>query len=290
MGCNARSVREGIVAHSTVRIAAGAGVIAASLLIVGPNPADAAADRHGSGQYNNDYRKNGSGAQGGYAKRSASNTAHARSETEFVRDVVSGISGIAGIDDNSKPDLAPPKMDLGTSSPTENLLAVQSLAPESQTAARSAAIAEAPVGDNVSAAALPGAGSGYSGQPAGLFRAPTVTFGNGRTPGTKSAEARSGRKAVLMQDALRAPDAAPSIPAVPMAIEINIPPLPPPLPPVERIRSADLLVGEFGTGTIVTVTDPLAGAAGLILIPAIGAVLGYRQARAAQSLRDSLRT
>ena len=46
---------------------------------------------------------------------------------------------------------------------------------------------------------------------------------------------------------------------------------------------------EFGTGTTVTVTDPLAGVAGLILIPAIGAVLGYRQARAAQSLRESLR-
>lgn len=43
----ARPVREGIVAHSTVRFAAGAGVIAASLLIVGPNPAQAVADKHG---------------------------------------------------------------------------------------------------------------------------------------------------------------------------------------------------------------------------------------------------
>src|SRR6185312_5663948 len=120
------------------------------------------------------------------------------------------------------------------------------------------------------------------------FHAPNVTFGNGRTPGTKVAEPRSARDAVLMQDAL--PQAVPAAPAVPTAIEINIPPLPPPLPPVERIRSADLVVGEFGAGTTVTVTDPLAGVAGLILIPAIGAVLGYRQARAAQSLRDSLRS
>ncbi len=269
------------MAQSTVRIAAGAGVVAASLLIVGPNPADAAADRHGSGQYNNDYRKNGSGAQGGYAKRAASN---------FVTDVVDGISTIAGIDNNSKPNLDPPKMDLGTSgSATEDLFVVQSLAPEGQTAMRSAAIAEAPVGDNVSAAAAPGGGSGYSGQPTAPFHAPNVTFGNGRIPGTKVAEPRSAREAVLMGDAL--PQAAvPLAPAVPTAIEINIPPLPPPLPPVERMRPADLVVGEFGTGTTVTVTDPLAGVAGLILIPAIGAVLGYRQARAAQSLRDSLRS
>lgn len=257
--------------HSTVRIAAGASVVAASLLIVGPNPADAAADRHGSGHSNNDNRKNGSGAQGGYAKRAASN---------FVSDVVNGISSIAGIDKRSKPNLEPPKMDLGTSgSDTEDLFVVQSLAPEGQMAMRSAAIPEAPVGDNVSAAATPGGGSGYSGQPTAAFRAPNVTFGNGRTPGANV----SGREAVLTQDALTAP-------AVPAAIEINIPPLPPPLPPVERIRSADLLVGEYGTGTTVTVTDPLAGVAGLILIPAIGAVLGYRQARAAQSLRNSLRT
>ena len=32
---------EGIVVHSTIRFAAGAGVFAASLLIVGPNPAQA---------------------------------------------------------------------------------------------------------------------------------------------------------------------------------------------------------------------------------------------------------
>ena len=80
------------------------------------------------------------------------------------------------------------------------------------------------------------------------------------------------------------------MPPMPAAIEINIPPLPPPLPPVERIRAADLVPAQFGTSTTDTVTDPLAGLAGLILIPAIGAVLGYRQARAAQSLRDSLRT
>jgi hypothetical protein len=102
--------------------------------------------------------------------------------------------------------------------------------------------------------------------------------GNGRTPGTHVPKADP------------APEAVPAAPAVPEAIEITIPPLPPPLPPVERMRPAELVVGEFGIGTTDTVTDPLAGVAGLILIPAIGAILGYRQARAAQSLRESLRS
>ena len=207
-----------------------------------------------------------------------------------MRDVVNGVSSIAGIDRNSKPNLDPPTMDLGTGgSDTPQLFVVESLAPEGQTAMRSAAIADAPVGDNVSAAAAPGGGSGYSGQPIAAFHAPSVTFGNGRTPGTHVAQAPEAPEAVLMHDALVAPQAVPAVPAVPTAIEINIP-LPPPLPPVERIGPAELVVREFGTGTTVTVTDPLAGVAGLFLIPAIGAVLGYRQARAAQSLRESLRT
>lgn len=256
-------------------------MVAASLLIVGPNPAPAVADRPGSGHSNDDYRKNGSGGQGGNAQRGASN---------LVRDVVNGISSIAGIDRNAKPNLAPPKMDLGTAGgDTPQLFAVESLAPEGQSVMRSAAIAEAPVGDNVTAAAAPGGGSGYSGQPSAALHAPNVTFGNGRTPGTRVAQPPEAPEAVLMHDALVAPQAVPVVPAVPTGIEINIP-LPPPLPPVERIGPAELVVREFGTGTTVTVTDPLAGVAGLILIPAIGAVLGYRQARAAQSLRESLRT
>ena len=77
---------------------------------------------------------------------------------------------------------------------------------------------------------------------------------------------------------------------MPAAIEVTIPPLPPPLPPVERIQPPRLVVGELGTAKIDTVTDPLAGLVGLILIPAVGAALGYRQARAAQALRESART
>ena len=261
------------MAHSTVRIAAGASVVAASLLIVGPNPADAAADKHGSGSRYGEDSENG---QGGNAQRRASN---------WVNDVLNIGAGQA-----QNPDLDPPQMDFGTGgSDVEELAVVDSFAPQPQAALRSAAVVEAPAGDNM-AAATPRSGSGYQGQPVTAFWAPRVVFGNGRIPGTHVPRPGSAAEAVLVQDAMMSPEAVPAAPAVPTAIEINIPPLPPPLPPVERIRPAELAVGEFGTGTTDTVADPLAGVAGLILIPAIGAVLGYRQARAAQSFRESLRT
>lgn len=275
-GFATRLVRKGIVAQTAVRIAAGAGVVAASLLIVGPNPAEAGADRHGSGHSNNDYRKNDSGGPGGYSNRGASN---------FVKDVVNGFGTVAAFNKPSRPNLDPPKMEIGSSGgDSGGLFAVQSVEPEGQLAMRSAAVAEAPAGDNVMAAATPGGGSDYAGQPAAAVRTPGVTVGNGRTPGTNVAQPPAAPEAVYTQDSLAAPG------AVPTAIEINVPPLPPPLPPVQKIRPAELVVGQFGTGTTDTVTDPLAGVAGLVLIPAIGAVLGYRQARAAQSLRASLRT
>lgn len=256
------------MAHSTVRFAAGASVIAASLLIAGPNPAQAVADKRGSDVFSNDdYRKNPRSGQGGL-QRIASNIAN---------DVLN-LPGSGGQKSNS----APPEMNLGSE---PQLLMVESA--DAPTAMRSAAVAEAPVGDNV-VAAVPRGGGGYAGQPVVAFGSPRVVIGNGRTPGTHVAHVpHSG--AVLLHDSLiAAPEAMPSVPA-PTAIEINLPPLPPPLPPIERIGPAELVVGEFGTGTADTVTDPLAGVAGLILIPAIGAVLGYRQARAAQSLRESLR-
>ncbi|WNG94643.1 hypothetical protein [Mycobacterium sp. ITM-2016-00318] len=254
------------MAYSTVRIAAGAGVVAASLLIVGPNPAPAFADKYGWSS--DDYGNNG------YAKRDASNV---------VKDAINGISSFPDAGRDSQPDADPRKMDLG--SDNEDLV-TESFAPEGQMAMRSAAVAEAPAGDNLAVAVPGGGGSGYSGQPVSAFQAPRVTIGNGRTPGTHVAQPPQGPDPVLAY----AVQGVPAAPAFPTAIEINIPPLPPPLPPVERIGAAELVVGQFGYGTTDTVTDPLAGVAGLFLIPAIGAVLGYRQARAAQSLRESLRT
>jgi hypothetical protein len=276
LGSLARLVQEGIVAHSTVRIAAGVGVVAASLLIVGPNPAPAFADKHGWSM--DDFRNDGSGGQDGYAERGAS---------DFGKDVINGTNSGTRAGEDSNPDLDPPKMDLG--SDDGDVVAVDGVAPEGRMAMRSAAVADAPAGDNL-AVAVPGGGSGYSGQSVSAFQAPRVTIGNGRTPGTHLAPPPRAPEAALEDDALGAPLGVAAAPAFPTAIEINIPPLPPPLPPVERMRPAALVAGQIGYGTADTVTDPLAGVAGLFLLPAIGAVLGYRQARAAQSLRESLRT
>jgi hypothetical protein len=282
-GPRAQYVREGIVAHSTVRFAAGAGVLAASLLIAGPNPAHAVADKHGSGSAhdNGDWTN---GNRGG-AKQGVANV---------VKDVLP-VGGVGGADNDAKPDLDPPPMSLPEGVDTENLAVADTFDVAAPTVLRSAAIVEQPAGDNVVAAAprtaaprAGAAGSGYSGQPGTAFRAPRVVIGNGRTPGTHVPTPGPAPEAADTFTALDSP-AANAAPAVPEAIEITIPPLPPPQPPVERIRSAELIVGEYGIGTTDTVTDPLAGVAGLFLLPAIGAVLGYRQARAAQSLRESLR-
>jgi hypothetical protein len=263
------------VAHSTVRFAAGAGVLAASLLIAGPNPAHAVADKHGSGAHaKNDNRKNGSGSPLGDVEPGVANP---------VEDALQ----VGGTADT---DLTPPSMNLSVGgTDLEDPAVVTGLGTETLTALRSAAVVEQPPGDNVSAA-VPRAGSGYSGRPVATFRAPKVVVGNGRTPGTHVPMPGPAAEAVLTDDAMVSPAAVPAAPGVPAAIEINFPPLPPPMPPVERIRPAHLTVGEYGTGTTDTVADPLAGVAGLVLIPAIGAVLGYRQARAAQSLRESLRS
>jgi hypothetical protein len=106
-----------------------------------------------------------------------------------------------------------------------------------------------------------------------------VVVGNGRSPGLQAGDPEPVHEN---------PEIVP--PAVPVAIEVTIPPLPPPLPPVERIQPPRLVVGELGTAKIDTTTDPLFGLTGLILIPMVGAALGYRQARAAQGLRESART
>ncbi len=270
------------MAQSTIRLAAGAGVVAASLLIVGPHPAQAVADKHGSGSHSkNDDRKNGSNRRGNRPKPSVPN-------------LLNGVLNIRGTAKDPIPDLAPPAtdleppvmdlgprvMDLGTGgSDLEDLAVVQSIAPEGPTALRSAAVVEEPPSVNASGA-VPRSGSDHIGASAVPVQSPRVVVGNGRSPGLQAADPEPGRENPVTPEV---------VPAVPAAIEVTIAPMPP-LPPVERIRPPRLTVGEMGPAEIDTMTDPFFGLAGLILIPAIGAALGYRQARAAQSVRESARS
>ena len=53
---------------------------------------------------------------------------------------------------------------------------------------------------------------------------------------------------------------------------------------VDRIYTAPAMPKQLGVAPTAGSTEPLWGIAGLLLIPAAGAVLGYRQARAAKAV------
>jgi hypothetical protein len=257
--------REGIVAESTIRFAAGASIIAASLKVAGPNPAQAVADKHNSPSYTKD---------------------NDRSSSTTNRSSIGGgsggnwMNGVLGGTDNDQPPLL--------ANGGGDVAAVQSIDSDGPVALRSAAVTDQPTGVNAAGAVAPPlrARSDYSSAPAGALRSPRVVIGNGRSPGDPVPGTWSAPQ-ILQDSSLEAP-VDESVPAVPDAV-VDLPPLPPPLPPTEHILPA-VVVGELGIGTIDTTTDPLAGVAGLTLIPAVGAVLGYRQARAARSVRESART
>lgn len=112
-------------------------------------------------------------------------------------------------------------------------------------------------------------GSDVSGAPSAKFEPPKVTVGNGRSPGVQDND-REPRSRIP------APEPAPPPPP---------PPPPAPAPPsswVDRVYTPPTMPKQLGVAPASKLTDPLWGIAGLLLIPAAGAVLGYRQARAAQ--------
>jgi hypothetical protein len=114
-------------------------------------------------------------------------------------------------------------------------------------------------------------GSDQPGAPSAKFEPPKVTVGNGRTPGIQDEE-REPRWRVT------APEPAPPPPP---------PPAPAPAPSwVDRIYTPPAMPKQLGVAPASNLTDPLWGIAGLLLIPAAGAVLGYRQARAAQAAAE----
>jgi hypothetical protein len=107
--------------------------------------------------------------------------------------------------------------------------------------------------------------------PAGPHRPPTVTVGDGRSP---HADPPAGPPPQLDSP----PPAQPAPPPPPHVVA----------PPAGRPWSDPLtrsaLVRLQGVQSD-PITDPLLGLAGLVLLPAAGALLGYRQAKAAQAAR-----
>jgi len=114
-----------------------------------------------------------------------------------------------------------------------------------------------------------------SGQPGQQFKPPRVTFGDGRTPGIQDHDPGP-------HWGWYAPEPAPP------------PPPPPPPPPViaptpprpEHVQPRG--IQQLVVAPTAALHDPFFGLAGLLLIPAAGAILGYRQARASQDA-DKLR-
>jgi hypothetical protein len=117
-------------------------------------------------------------------------------------------------------------------------------------------------------------GSDYSPHPSGSFKPPKVTFGDGRTPDVQGNDQLPRLRHGVPE------------PATP-------PPLPPPVITrpapswADRIYLPPGVPQQLGLRQAADLTDPLLwGIAGLLLIPMAGAILGYRQARAAQAAAE----
>jgi hypothetical protein len=116
-----------------------------------------------------------------------------------------------------------------------------------------------------------GFGPDHSGTSDGGFKPPRVTVGNGRSPGIQSDDDPAPRWRAP------APEPAPAPPPPP-------PPVAPAVPSwADRISTPPPVPQQLSIAPAADWSDPLWGIAGLLLIPAAGAALGYRQARAAHA-------
>jgi hypothetical protein len=117
------------------------------------------------------------------------------------------------------------------------------------------------------------AGSDLGRAPAVSARTPRVKIGNGRPPVVRHREVQPQREMPVV------PEVAPPAPE---RVVIDLP-----QPPRVDRGQPPPLVPKLGVAQSSSSADPLFGLAGLVLIPAVGAVLGYRQARAAQDVARS---
>ena len=105
------------------------------------------------------------------------------------------------------------------------------------------------------------------------FKTPKVTFGDGRTPGVQDHDPQPPWRGT-----------APELAAPPPPEVITVPLNPPTVSPVREQPGVVQQLVVAPTASLAA--DPLWGVAGLLLIPAAGAILGYRQARAAHSAAE----
>jgi hypothetical protein len=114
--------------------------------------------------------------------------------------------------------------------------------------------------------------SDFSPDRPGQDNAPKVTFGDGRTPGVQPPDTGP-------HWGWSAPQPAPPPPPEVITVPLNP-------PAVGPVRETTGVVQQLVVSPTAGPADPLWGVAGLLLIPAAGAILGYRQARASQSAAE----
>lgn len=235
------------MARSNPRLVVGVGVVSAFLLVSGPSVAAAIADPGHSGRGDRDNSDRNWGDSRGGSSRGGDD----RGDTNRKPG-----GDFRGDDDGpSFGDSDGPQSRVG-SGRTE----IQQLSP-----------GEVSSGEDSGSSNR--SGSDHPGSPKADLDPPRVTVGNGRSPGVQD----DGRRPRI---GFTAPEPAPAPPP---------PPPPPPAPEpswADRIYTPPSMPKQLAVTPAADWAEPLWGIAGLLLIPAAGAVLGYRQAKAAKAIAE----
>ena len=275
------------MARSKLRTVAGAGSVAAFLLVGGAAvpvvSADPGHSRDGNGSHRGGDSRHGDSRRGdGDGRRGQGGAERGRDEDggwqrggdakgpDRTKDPSYPNSSVgAGRKAELNPNSSEAASRTGTTARSDQVVTDSSVSQRSVTGQATTAT-EVPA-----VPARPDAGGGGSGAaavaaPGGspLIR-PRVTIGNGRTPGTLTgrpdAPSRTGAPDVA------APPVAPPVRQLPAPDRLDVPP---PQRAVAMLRAAAAPSQPGGV---------LFGLAGLILAPIAGALLGYRQARASRA-------
>lgn len=250
---------------SNLRLAAGVGVVAAVMVVAGPTAAVAIADPSGSHSNDSDHGDRAD-VRGGWKHGNGDRDGGDRNGGHGGDRDSSGGSrkpSTSGSDATQRSTSGSSRSDTGSNATTQ---APQTSARTSQTATAGEAPEPQTPADGSGSDTLSGAD--LAGPPSAERVQPRVIVGNGRSPGIQKPDSAPPRVTFV------APQIAPPPPPV-------VPPATP-APTSTEVSHPQRFVPQFATAPSTKWSDPLWGLAGLVLIPAAGAVLGYRQARAAR--------
>lgn len=267
------------MAQTRLRVAAGAGLVAASLTIVGPGVAVVAADPGGSRQdHSKADKESGRGHDGDRHRRDRNSSGDGRQDRGIDQhrrgDDRGGKSNAGGKAADDTEDVQVASRSVSSAASSNSLVAEQ--APQAAPAEVPAAAVGGGGSAEVPAAAVGGGGSGGAAQPAVV--GPTVTFGNGRTPGFLGD---------VDEPSVDAGQAPAQVNSAPEAVS--------PSSPGPEVMPLTTMLHEFdsqGLEFIDRIWAPLRpafpgglvfGMAGLLVAPLAGVWLGYRQARSAEA-------